>query len=72
MFLLVFEKDSDLTVDFKDVAFMGLYPLTRNMGEAAKKAGGLLLMVDGDDQRELSYEQFARLILAIAAAFGMT
>ena len=68
---ILFDKDSDATVDFKEVA-LGLYPLTKNIGEAAKKAAGLLLMVDRNDQRELSYEQFARLILAVAAAFGMT
>lgn len=68
---VLFDKDSNSTVDFKEIA-LGLYPFTRNMGEAAKKAAGLLLMVDKDDQRELSYEQFARLILAVAAAFGMS
>ena len=67
----LFDKDSDANVDFKEVA-LGLYPLTKNLGEAAKKAAGLLLMVDRNDQRELSYEPFVRLILAVAAAFGMT
>lgn len=68
---VLFDKDSDATVDFKEVA-LGLYPLTKNMGEAAKNAAGLLLMVDKDDQRQLTYEQFARLILAVGAAFCMS
>lgn len=68
---VLFDKDADATVDFKEVA-VGLYPLTKNMGEAAKNAAGLLLMVDKDDQRELTYEQFVKLMLAVSGAFGMT
>ncbi len=68
---ILFDKDADSTVDFKEVA-IGLYPLTKNMGEVTKNAAGLLLMVDKDDQRVLSYEQFAKLMLAVSGAFGMT
>ena len=68
---VLFDKDADATVDFKEVA-LGLYPLTKNMGDAAKNAAGLLLMVDKDDQRELTYEQFVKLMLAVSGAFGMT
>lgn len=38
------------------------------MEESAKATTGLLLMMDKDDKRVLGYEQFAKLILAIAAA----
>lgn len=68
---ILFDKDADSTVDFKEVA-IGLYPLTKNMGEAVKNAAGLLLMVDKNDERVLSYEQFAKLILAVSGAFNMT
>jgi Ca2+-binding EF-hand superfamily protein len=68
---VLFDKDADSTVDFKEVA-IGLYPLTKCMGEAAKNAAGLLLMIDRDDQRILTYEQFAKLMLAASGAFGLT
>lgn len=68
---ILFDKDSGATVDFKEVA-IGLYPLTRTMGDAAKQAAGLLLMVDKNDQRELNYEQFCKLMLAVSGAFKMS
>jgi len=68
---LLFDKDHDSTVDFKEVA-IGLYPLTKSMQESTKNATSLLLLMDRDDQRVLSYESFAKLILAVAAAWGMT
>jgi Ca2+-binding EF-hand superfamily protein len=68
---VLFDKDADSTVDFKEVA-IGLYPLTNCMEASSKKAAGLLLMMDKDDQRVLSYEQFAKLIMAVVAAFCMT
>ena len=68
---VLFDKDADSAVDFKDVA-IGLYPLTNNMGKEAKNAASLLLMVDKDDRRVLTYEQFAKLMLAVSGAFGMT
>ena len=64
---VLFDKDGDSTVDFKEVA-CGLYHLTKSMEESAKATTGLLLMMDVDDKRVLGYEQFAKLILAIAAA----
>lgn len=64
---VLFDKDGDSTVDFKEVA-CGLYHLTKSMEESAKATTGLLLMMDKDDKRVLGYEQFAKLILAIAAA----
>lgn len=68
---VLFDKDSDATVDFKEVA-IGLYPLTATMGDATKNTAGLLLMIDKNDERVLTYEQFAKLMLAVAGAFGMT
>lgn len=64
---VLFDRDGDSTVDFKEVA-CGLYYLTKSMEESAKATTGLLLMMDKDDKRVLGYEQFAKLILAIAAA----
>ncbi|KAL3910960.1 MAG: hypothetical protein SGILL_007477 [Bacillariaceae sp.] len=63
----LFDKDKDSTVDFKEVA-LGLYSLCDDMEDAQRKAAGLLLMMDENDQRVLTYEQFAKLIMAMAAA----
>ena len=68
---VLFDKDSDATVDFKEVA-IGLYPLTNSMEESAKKAAGLMLMMDKDDTRVLGYDQFAKLIMGVAAAMKMS
>ncbi|CAB9515833.1 Stress-induced-phosphoprotein 1 [Seminavis robusta] len=67
----LFDRDGDGTVSFKEVA-CGLYHLTNNMEESAKATTGLLLMLDKDDQRMLGFQQFAKLILAIAASTGIT
>jgi Ca2+-binding EF-hand superfamily protein len=40
------------------------------MEESAKATTSLLLMMDKDDRRVLDFEQFAKLILAIAASTG--
>lgn len=68
---VLFDKDGDQAVSFKEVA-CGLYHLTNSMEESAKATTGLLLMMDKDDKRVLVYEQFAKLILAIAAAANTT
>jgi Ca2+-binding EF-hand superfamily protein len=67
----LFDFDGDGSVSFKEVA-CGLYCLTNNMEESAKATTGLLLMLDKDDQRVLGFQQFAKLILAIAATTGVT
>mgnify|MGYP000296261219 CR=1 FL=1 len=67
----LFDVDGDGSVSFKEVA-CGLYHLTNNMEESAKATTGLLLMLDKDDKRELGFQQFAKLILAIAASTGVT
>lgn len=67
----LFDVDGDGSVSFKEVA-CGLYHLTNNMDEAAKATTGLLLMLDRDDQRVLGFQQFAKLILAVAASTGIT
>lgn len=67
----LFDVDGDGSVSFKEVA-CGLYHLTNNMDEAAKATTGLLLMLDKEDQRVLGFQQFAKLILAIAASTGIT
>ena len=51
---------------------MGLYHLTQDMEESAKATTNLLLMLDKDDKRVLGYQQFAKLILAIAATTNST
>jgi Ca2+-binding EF-hand superfamily protein len=68
---VLFDKDADATVDFKEVA-IGLYPLTNSMEASAKQAAGLLLMMDKNDQRVMSYDQFAKLIMGVAAAMKMS
>jgi Ca2+-binding EF-hand superfamily protein len=68
---VLFDRDGDSAVSFKEVA-CGLYHLTKSMEESAKATTGLLLMMDKDDKRILVYEQFAKLILAIAAAAHTT
>lgn len=67
----LFDIDGDGSVSFKEVA-CGLYHLTKDMEESAKATTGLLLMLDKDDQRVLGFQQFAKLILAIAATTGIT
>jgi Ca2+-binding EF-hand superfamily protein len=67
---ILFDRDQDSTVDFKEVA-LGLYQLCDNMEDAQRKATGLLLMMDEDDQRVLTYEQFAKLMMAMTAAWTM-
>lgn len=68
----MFDKDKDSTVDFKEVA-LGLYQLCDNsMEDAQRKAAGLLLMMDENDQRVLTYEKFAKLIMAMTAASTMS
>lgn len=68
---VLFDRDGDSAVSFQEVA-CGLYHLTKSMEESAKATTGLLLMMDKDDKRILVYEQFAKLILAIAAAAHTT
>jgi Ca2+-binding EF-hand superfamily protein len=68
---ILFDKDKDSTVDFKEVA-LGLYQLCDDMEDAQRKAAGLLLMMDENDQRVLTYEQFAKLIMAMTAASAMS
>jgi Ca2+-binding EF-hand superfamily protein/tetratricopeptide (TPR) repeat protein len=68
---VMFDKDADSTVDFKEVA-IGLYKLSNNMKDSAKNAAALLLMMDKNDERVLTYETFARLIVSVAAASDLT
>jgi Ca2+-binding EF-hand superfamily protein len=66
---VLFDRNGDGFVSFKEVA-CGLYHLTKDMEESAKATTGLLLMMDVNDKRVLGFEQFAKLILAIAASAG--
>jgi len=68
---VMFDKDADSTVDFKEVA-IGLYKLSNNMEDSAKNAAALLLMMDQNDERVLTYETFAKLIMSVAAASNLT
>lgn len=63
----LFDTDKDSVVYFKDVA-LGLYQLTGSMQEAQRQAAALLLMMDQDDQRVLTFDKFAKLIMAMAGA----
>jgi Ca2+-binding EF-hand superfamily protein len=68
---VMFDKDADSTVDFKEVA-IGLYKLSNNMKDSAKNAAALLLMMDRNDERVLTYETFAKLIVSVAATSDLT
>jgi Ca2+-binding EF-hand superfamily protein len=68
---VLFDREGKNYVSFKEVA-CGLFYLTQDMEESAKATTNLLLMLDKDDQRKLGYEQFAKLILAIAATSNTT
>ena len=68
---VMFDKDGDSTVDFKEVA-IGLYKLTHNLEDSAKNAAALLLMMDNNDERVLTYETFAKLIMSVAATSNMS
>jgi len=66
-----FDRDGDSAVDFKEIA-IGLHRLTSRMDGASKKITNLLLMMDQDDKRELNYDQFSKLIIAISVATNQT
>jgi Ca2+-binding EF-hand superfamily protein len=68
---ILFDQDQASSVDFNDIA-LGLYKLCETTTDAQRKAAGLLLMTDEDDQRVLTYEQFAKLIMALTAASAMS
>lgn len=65
----MFDKNGDGKVSFKEVA-CGLYQLTHDMEESAKATAGLLLMMEKDDKRDLTFDQFAKLILSLVASSG--
>ena len=67
----IFDKDGSRILPFSEVA-TGLYQVTLQMDPAVRNTMGLLLMMDKDEQRTLNYEQFGRLIMAIAAAAEST
>jgi Ca2+-binding EF-hand superfamily protein len=67
----LFDKDGTGELTFKEVA-IGLYQMTQNVEESTRTAMNLLLMMDKNDKRTLSYEQFGRLIMAIVAAGNTT
>lgn len=67
----VFDRDGSRKLPFSEVA-TGLYQVTLDMAPSVRNTMGLLLMMDKDDQRTLNYEQFGRLIMAIAAAANST
>jgi Ca2+-binding EF-hand superfamily protein len=62
---VLFDKDRDSMVDFREVA-LGLYQLTDDMDVAQRQASALLLMMDPDDKRVLTFDKFAKLIMAMA------
>jgi len=65
----MFDKNSDRTIDFKEVA-MGLFKLRGDMDKSTQDAMDILLLLDKEDKRCLSYEQFVTLILKVFAAEG--
>ena len=70
---VLFDRDGDHEIDFKEVA-IGLYQLTKcvDQAKANTSASMLLLMLDKDEKRTLSYEQFSKLILGVAVSLNMT
>jgi Ca2+-binding EF-hand superfamily protein len=64
---VLFDTDKDSVVGFREVA-LGLYQLTDQMQEAQRQAAALLLMMDHDDKRVLTYDKFAKLIMAFSGA----
>jgi len=65
----LFDRDSDGTVDFKEVA-TGLYKIRADVSKATNEAMQFFLMLDKDDKRRLDYKQFVRLVLNVFAAEG--
>jgi len=60
----MFDKDETLTeVSFRDVA-IDLFRLSRDLNKARRRTVEAMLMMNETDSRKLSYEQFARLVLA--------
>ena len=62
----LFDNDGSRSLSFPDVA-KDLYQITRDMDKKVSATMGVLLMIEKDDKRTLSYEEFGRLIMAIVA-----
>jgi Ca2+-binding EF-hand superfamily protein len=60
-------ETSEGQANFKDVA-TGLYRMARHVDESTRETMELLLMMERNDTRTLNYEQFGRLVIAIASA----
>jgi len=63
----LFDLDKDYAVNFSEVA-IGLYCILEDIDEATKLTVDIMLMLDVDDERKLSYDGFVRLILNFCAA----
>jgi Ca2+-binding EF-hand superfamily protein len=67
----LFDCDGSGFLCFAEVA-LGLFQLAKGMDESAQTTMEVLLMMDQDDDRTLTYDQFARLVLAFVASAGTT
>jgi Ca2+-binding EF-hand superfamily protein len=67
----LFDSDGSGLLCFAEVA-LGLFQLAKSMDEAAQTTMQVLLMMDQDDDRTLTYDQFARLVLAFVASAATT
>jgi Ca2+-binding EF-hand superfamily protein len=67
----LFDSDESGSLCFAEVA-LGLFRLAKSMSESAQATMEVLLMMDQDDDRMLTYDQFARLVLAFVACAGST
>ncbi|CAB9520841.1 expressed unknown protein [Seminavis robusta] len=63
----LFDFTRDGKVSFKEVVF-GLYKLTEDIDGASKAAVDALLVMEKEDLRSLTFEQFAKLIMNVVAA----
>lgn len=60
-----FDPESTGKVPFKHIAY-GLYERTQKCDQAVQEAMEILLMMEHNDERLLNYEQFGRLLMAVA------
>ena len=70
MLFLLFDTNGANEVEFKKVAF-SLSEMTGDMDEGTKTAWGTLLMYAEENERSLTYPEFARLIMNVVAAANM-
>jgi len=70
MLFLLFDTNGANEVEFKKVA-VGLSEMTGDMDEGTKTAWGALLVYADENERSMTYPEFARLLMNVAAAANM-